>query len=109
MFLSCLKTGSKPTNCSVYNCTDSIAAKFSYNGVDTVTDVLERGDFLCTLDIKDAYRAISIHPDNRTRQDLWGQVEFSYFYDKRLCMGLSSSPYVFLRVSNFIVKCAQIG
>ena len=36
---------SKPHNCSVNRCPGSISEKFSYSGVDTVTDILEKGDF----------------------------------------------------------------
>ena len=101
---------SKPHNSSVNNCTNSISAKFSYKGVDTV-QICWKGGTTCvlyTLDIKDTYRAVSIHPDDRVRQGLWGQVkangEYRYFYDNRRCMGLASSPYIFSRISNFVVR-----
>ena len=89
---------SRPVGESVNGCTDAVAVKFSYNSVDNVAEQMERGDFMATIDIKDAYRAVSIHPRDRERQGL--QWEFSkgkrtFMKDNRLCMGLSSSPYIF--------------
>ena len=54
---------------------------------------------MSVIGIADAYRAVPIHPDDRIRQGLSWQftdsVGFSYMIDNRLCMGLSSSPYIF--------------
>ena len=78
--------------------------------MDDVVDNLKASDFLAAIDIKDAYRAVQIHPGDRDRQGLkWrfkGDGEFTYMVDNRLCMGLSSSPFIFSRISDFIVRCA---
>lgn len=101
---------SKPDSGSVNNYTAGVAPKFKYLGIDDVVDLLERNDYLASIDIKDAYRAVQIHPDHRTLQGLrWlfnGNTSETYLMDGRLCMGLSSSPYIFTRLSNFIVRCA---
>ena len=65
---------------------------------------------MCTIDIKDAYRMASIHPDDRNCQGLhWDFAEgvSTYLKDNRLCMGLSSSPYVFSKILDFVVCCAN--
>lgn len=103
---------SKPDGRSVNSFTDRVAIKFSYNSVDDVAAVMEQGDFLATVDIKDAYRAVSIHPRDRDRQGLHWDFDpekgsgCTYMKDNRLCMGLSSSPYVFSKISDLVVRCA---
>ena len=103
---------SKPEGSSVNNFTNEVSVKFSYNSVDDVAEAMTQGDFLATTDIKDAYRAICIHPRDRGRQGLHWDFPpekgdgCTYMEDNRLCMGLSSSPYVFSKVSDFVVRCA---
>ena len=103
---------SKPMDTSVNNYVDEVAVRFSYNSVDSVAEVMEAGDYLSTIDIKDAYRAVSIHPRDRDRQGLHWNFEpgvdsdCTYMKDNRLCMGLASSPYVFSKISDLIVRCA---
>ena len=103
---------SKPTGCSVNSHTDQVSVKFRYKSVDNVAELMERGDYLSTVDIKDAYRAIAIHPRDRDRQGLHWDFDpldpsaCTYMKDNRLCMGLSSSPYVFSKISDFVVRCA---
>lgn len=103
---------SEPEGESVNNFTDQVSVKFNYHSVDDVADAMERGDFLATVDIKDAYRAVSINPRDRERQGLHWDFDpdsssgCTYMKDNRLCMGISSSPYVFSKISDFIVRCA---
>ena len=98
---------SSPTGFCINEHTMTCRTKFSYNSVETVAQLLQVGDYMATIDISNAYRAINIHPACRERQGLsWdfgkGVV---YMQDNRLCMGLSSSPFVFSKVSDFIVRC----
>ena len=101
---------SKPDDVAVNNFTSEVSRKFSYLGVDDVVEMLEVGDWLAAIDIKDAYRAVAIHPEDRDRQGIsWlfkGEAGETFFVDNRLCMGLSSSPYVFSKLSDFVVRCA---
>ena len=98
---------STPAGVCVNDHTDTCRCNFSYNSVESVTDVLQPGDFICTVDISNAYRAVNTHPVSRNRQGLkWifsGETQF--LRDNRLCMGLSSSPYIFSKISDFIVRC----
>ena len=101
---------SRPRGSSVNDFTDAVSVKFSYNSVDDVVEFMEQGDYMSTIDIKDAYRAVSIHPRDRERQGLhwvFQGRDCTYMRDNRLCMGLSSSPYVFSKISDFIVRCAM--
>ena len=98
---------SRPDTTSVNNYTDSCKTTFSYNSVQDVTELLIQGDYLATVDISNAYRAVNIHPLSRERQGLtWDFGKgIVHLRDNRLCMGLSSSPYVFAKISDFIVRC----
>lgn len=98
---------SSPVGTCVNDHTTSCRSKFSYNSVESVTAVLREGDYMATVDISNAYRAISIYPACRERQGLaWDFGSGTVFLrDNRLCMGLSSSPYVFSKFSDFVVRC----
>ena len=99
---------SKPAGASVNMHTGSVATHFSYNSVDDVVSIMEPGGFIAIIDIADAYRSVANHPTDRCRQGLrWDFGEGpKLLYDNRLCMGLSSSPYIFTKVSDFITRCA---
>ena len=99
---------SKPAGFSVNNCMDEICVKFSYNSVEDVSTNMQVGDYISTVDISDAYRSVNIHPSDRYRQGLiWNFGDGDVFLeDNRLCMGLSSSPYIFSKISDFIVCCS---
>ena len=98
---------SSPTGFCVNEHTMTCRTKFSYNSVEAVTHLLQVGDYMATVDISNAYRAVNIHPACRERQGLsWDFGEgIVYMQDNRLCMGLSSSPFVFSKLSDFIVRC----
>ena len=75
-------------------------------------DLLEIGDCTAMVDIKDAYQAVAIHPSNRTRQGLiWdfgaGSGGPTYMVDNRLCMGLSSSLYIFQKIPDLVIRCTR--
>lgn len=69
--------------------------------------MLQEGDFMATIDISIvAYWAVNIHPSCRERQVLsWdfskGTVNLR---DNRLFVGLSSSPFVFSKIGDFVVR-----
>ena len=97
---------SRPEIGSVNECVGKVSEKFSYKGVRDVTDVLCEGEYLSTVDISDAYRAIHTDPSSRKKQGLsWDLGQGTvYLRDNRLCMGLASAPYVFNRISDFVVR-----
>ena len=90
----CIVDCSKPNDLSVNNFTEEIAETVSYNSVDSVINIMEKDDFLTTLDISEAYIERSpIHRKDRTRQGICWQFSnyssnITYMVDNRLCMGL---------------------
>ena len=67
--------------------------------METVTSVLlsvREGDFLASLDLKDAYFQIPIHPSSRKL--LTFTWEGTAYQLRALCFGLSTAPQVFTRV-----------
>ena len=98
---------SRPDGACINNFTDDCKTNFSYNSVQDVSDILCEGNYMATTDISNAYRAINIYPTCRNRQGLsWDFGKGKIFLrDNRLCMGLSSSPYVFSKISDFVVRC----
>ena len=67
--------------------------------METVASVLlsvREGDFLASLDLKDAYFQIPIHGSSRKLLRFMSEGTFYQF--KALCFGLSTAPQVFTRV-----------
>ena len=67
--------------------------------METVASVLlsvREGDFLASLDLKDAYFQIPIHPSSRKL--LRFTSEGTVFQFRALCFGLSTAPQVFTRI-----------
>ena len=60
------------------------------------TVICQRGDFLASLDLKDAYFQIPIHPSSRKL--LRFTSEGTVYQFRALCFGLSTAPQVFTRV-----------
>ena len=59
---------SKPAGHFVNNYVDEVSKTCSQLGVNDLVKMLIKGDFITTIDIKDAYRAISIHPEDHSQQ-----------------------------------------
>lgn len=63
--------------------------------------------YMSCVDIKAAYRTVSIHPDHWDFQGIswnYGGVP-TYLKDTRLCFGLRCAPYIFTQISRFVVNC----
>ena len=79
--------------------------------IDDIINILEMGDMLASIDIKDTYHTVHIYLPHHTHQGLkwWfkGDTEPTYIRYTRLCVGLSSSPYIFSRISDFVVRCTK--
>ena len=70
--------------------------KFSMETTQSVLDSIQQGDWMVTMDMKDAYFHVPIHEDSRKylRFSFNGEV----FQFRALCFGLSTAPQVFTRV-----------
>ena len=81
-----------------------LKTSFKMQTLQSVLSV-QRGDRMVSLDLKDAYLQVPVHPDSRKylRFVAFGQV----YQFKALCFGLSTAPQVFTRVmtpvSTFII------
>lgn len=62
----------------------------------SVLQSLREGDWLTSIDLKDAYFHIPIHPSSRRYlRFVWNDQVFQF---RALCFGLSSAPFLFTRV-----------
>ena len=59
-------------------------------------DILRPQDFMCEIDLKDAYFAVPIHPEHQTL--LCSQFQNVTYHFKCLPFGLPSAPRVFTKV-----------
>ena len=76
-------------------------SSLSYTSVDAIASkvvALGRGAMLAKMDIKEAYRIISIHPEDRYLLGM--RWEDDVFIDKTLPFGLRSAPLIFSAVAD---------
>ena len=92
---------SAPSGGSVNDGVDKESIRFSYTSVDAIADrvvALGRGSQLAKMDIKQAYRMIPVHPEDRYLLGmLWEGVAY---VDKTLPFGLRSAPLIFTAVAD---------
>ena len=95
---------SMPKGESVNNYSDTLAPKFKFETLDYVTDRLEEGAYMSVIDIKSAYRAVSVNPDHWEFQGFRWELdgEEHTYIDHRLCFGGRTAPYYFNLISDFI-------
>ena len=75
------------------------APKFKMSNHVSLRNLLPRQAWMCTLDIKDAYLHVPIHPRmQKFLAFMWGSK--LYFF-RALPFGLTSAPYVFTRLMKF--------
>ena len=87
---------SSPEGKSVNDGIDSDLCSMSYVTVDGAVEVIRqtgRGSFLAKVDVRQAYRIVPVHPEDRP---LLGMMwEGSLFVDSALPFGLRSAPKIF--------------
>ena len=81
--------------------------EFTFTKIDDITENMEPGSWFAVVDLKSDYRTIHISPDDRTYQGfVWDvQGESAYFLDNCLCFGLKCAPYLFSRLTDFVIRC----
>ena len=69
---------------------------FKMETLQSVLLLVRQGDWMVSLDLRDAYLQVPAHPDSREflRFMAFGRI----FQIKALCFGLSTAPQVFTRV-----------
>lgn len=95
---------SRPEGISINDHVNPSDLKFTYKNIDNVTDMLNHGDYMSVIDIKNAYRCVSVNPEQIRYQGLSWEIEGEqrYLIDNRLCFGLRCGPYFFNLISEFI-------
>ena len=80
--------------------------KYRYEDTEVARDVFQKGDHVFTYDLKSAYHQISIFPEHKTYLGFsWvidGKVR--YFVYNVLPFGLSTSGFIFSKVTRHFVK-----
>ena len=71
-------------------------SKFRMETVQSVLTSIRRGDWMISIDLKDAYLQVPVHPDSR--KFLRFATPRKIFQFKVLCFGLTTAPQVFTRV-----------
>lgn len=97
----------QPLGGSIYCHMHFTALKFSYNSVDWISEAMTVGCYMSSIDILQAYRTVSVHPDHWTLQGIKWQINgrTEYLMDTRVCFGLRCAPFIFTRLSEFVVRC----
>ena len=105
---------SRPTGISVNNFCSSLFHEFKYKSVDDVVGYMSEGDFMSVIDIKSAYRAVSIRESHRKYVGFKWNIEGEdmWFVDNRMCFGLRLGPQYFDQISNLIcltlIECCSL-
>lgn len=64
--------------------------------MEVVADILRPQDFMCKIDLKDAYFAVPIHPEHQKLLSF--QFQNVTYQFKCLSLGLTSAPRIFTKV-----------
>ena len=99
----------RPLGYSINNHMDTVCDDFHFIHVDDITDSMVPGCYFAVVDIKSAYRSINVYPSHRSFQGFEWELDGNeeYYEDNCLCFGLKCAPYIFSRVSNFVVRCMR--
>ena len=73
-----------------------LQTRFKMETSQSVLRAVRRGDWMVSIDMKDAYLQILVHPDSR--HFLLFEAFGKMYKFKALCFGLSTAPQVFTRV-----------
>lgn len=75
---------------------------FKMEGLPALRDLIEPKDFMCKIDLKDAYVVVPIHPSSRPYLSFMNQgIVYQY---RSLAFGLSVAPRVFSKLMRFAME-----
>lgn len=101
---------SSPEKASVNDGIKKELCSLAYTSVDTIADrivAMGRGTLLAKIDIKQAYRMVPVHPDDRRLLGMkWGG---KVYVDKVLPFGLRSAPLIFTAVADALQWMMERG
>ncbi|KAG1462143.1 hypothetical protein G6F46_009464 [Rhizopus delemar] len=75
---------------------------FKMEGVPALRELIEKGDFMCKIDLKDAYTVVPIHPESR--QYLTFKNEGKIYQYRSLAFGLNVAPRLFSKLMRYAIE-----
>ena len=96
-FLICKKGGENRPVINLKDLNRFIPYKhFKMEGLHCLKYVLQKGDYMCKIDLKDAYFSVPLHKDSRKLvRFLWAGNLYEFLC---LCFGLGSAPRIFKKL-----------
>ena len=97
----------RPLGKSINNYINDVCDTFQFIKIDDICEVMTPGCFFGMVEIKSAYRSMNINPLHRRFQGLVWSVGGCdcYLQDHCLSFGLKCAPWIFSRLSEFVVRC----
>lgn len=93
----------RPIDVSVKNFADEVLDEFKFVTLDEIIcKIVEGKNFLSTVDLASAYRAVLIHPDNRQYFGLMKGDDI--LVDNFLCFGCKAAPFIFNRITDSVCR-----
>ena len=95
-----------PEGESINNFMSTTCKEFTFLKLDEVADYMEHSCWFAVLDLQAAYRSVHIFPQHRTFQGFVWDVNGlpGYLTDNCLSFGLRCAPYIFSRLTEFVVR-----
>ncbi|KAG0753936.1 hypothetical protein G6F24_012711 [Rhizopus arrhizus] len=75
---------------------------FKMEGVPALREIIEKDDFLCKIDLKDAYTVVPIHQDSR--RFLTFKNEGIVYQYRSLAFGLNVAPRLFSKLMRYAIE-----
>ena len=97
----------RPIGTSINNYMNEVCEEFHFIKVDDICGVMTEDCFFAMVDIKAVYRSVNVNPLHRQFQGLVWNIdgENCYMQDNCLSFGLKCAPWIFSRLSEFVVRC----
>lgn len=94
----------RPLQVSINNFKTETAQEFTFKPLDDVCRGLE-GDYMATIDIKAAYRSVSIRPEHWGYQGIEWEINKNRVFMVDTHLFLKCAPFIFSTLSNFVIRC----
>jgi hypothetical protein len=78
---------------------------FQMEGVPALRELIEKDDYICKIDLKDAYTVVPIHP--HSRQYLTFKNEDKIYQYRSLAFGLNVAPREFSKLIKYAIEPLQ--
>ncbi|KAG1449071.1 hypothetical protein G6F56_008758 [Rhizopus delemar] len=75
---------------------------FKMEGVPALREVIEQNDYICKIDLKDAYVVVPLH--QKSRKYLTFLHQNKVYQYKTLAFGMSVSPRIFSKIMRYVIE-----